>query len=157
MQKRIIADTQLDQSPVPAKWLNLEALADVEVSSEEADHPIEAALLPDFDQGWRAGAPGKQTMRLLFKQPRQIHCIQLEFVERYIARTQEYALRLSRDNGNSFREILRQQWNFSPEGTQTESEQHFMDFSDVSIIELTITPDLNNPMATASLEKMRVC
>jgi hypothetical protein len=37
-------------------------------------------------------------------------------------RTQEFVLRWSRDTGHSFREIVRQQWNFSPSGGTREVE-----------------------------------
>ncbi len=156
MQKRIIGDSQ----PVPVllttEWLNLETLAELEISSEHADYPIEAALLPGFSHGWRAGESGKQTIRLLFKQAQPIHGIELDFLESAIGRTQEYDLRISEDNGKSFVEIVRQQWNFNPQGSTTESERHIVNFPDTNIIELNITPDINDPNVIASLEKLRV-
>ena len=156
MQKRIINDVKATIPSIHSEWLDIEALAEIEISSENPEHPIEAALLPGLNHGWRAGEPGKQTIRVLFKQPQHIRCIQLEFLESAVHRTQEYVLRISKNNGESFQETLRQQWNFSPEGAPTESETHFLELSAVNIIELIITPDINNPMAFASLEKMRV-
>lgn len=156
MQKRIIGDNRPDTVSLTAQQLNLEELADVEVSSEDTEHPIETALLSGFSRGWRAGMPGKQAIRLLFKQAQPVKCIQLDFLESAIARTQEYVVRISQDNGQSFREIVRQQWNFNPQGCTASSEQHAVDLPAVSIIELHITPDISDSNAFASLEKMRV-
>jgi hypothetical protein len=46
MQKRIVGRAQQEAALPDQDWLNVERLADVEVSSEDAEHPIEAALLP---------------------------------------------------------------------------------------------------------------
>ncbi|OAI04916.1 carbohydrate-binding protein [Methylomonas methanica] len=156
MQKRIIGDNRPDTASLTTPQLNLEELADVEVSSEDAEHPIEAALLNGFRGGWRAGMPGLQVIRLLFKQAQPVKCIQLDFLESAIARTQEYVVRISQDNGQSFNEIIRQHWNFNPQGCTVASEQHLVDLPAVSIIELHITPDINDSGVFASLEKMRV-
>ena len=43
MQKRIINHHAQKSSPVDEGWFDLEKLAQVEVSSEQAQHPIEAA------------------------------------------------------------------------------------------------------------------
>jgi hypothetical protein len=128
----------------------------VEVSSEDSQHPIEAALLPGYTLGWRASTPGKQAIRLLFKQAQPVMSIQLDFLESAVARTQEYLVRVSPDNGQSYVEIVRQQWNFNPQGCTAASEQHLVEFPAVSIIELHITPDINDSSVFASLEKMRV-
>ena len=52
-----------------------------------------------------------------------------------MARTQEFTLRYSRDNGQSFHEIVRQQWNFSPHGSTTELEEYQVDLSEVTTLE----------------------
>jgi hypothetical protein len=38
-------------------------------------------------------------------------------------------------------EVVRQQWNFSPDGSTSESEDYIVDLTAVSILELTIDPD----------------
>lgn len=156
MQKRILSEHSPDKGRSPPTWLDLETIADVEVTSEHPNYPIEAALLEGYTQGWRAGSPGRQIIRLLFRHPQQMHCIRLEFIECAHQRTQEYALRLSQDNGASFQEVVRQQWNFSPDGSTTESETYDAKKKDVSQLELIITPDLHNDQAIASLEKLQI-
>ena len=46
MRKRIIAPVQQETAPPDQDWLNVEELAEVEITSEDAAHPIESALLP---------------------------------------------------------------------------------------------------------------
>lgn len=156
MQKRILGSDAVDTRVSPGKWFDLEAIADVEVSSEHPDHPIEAALLPGYSQGWRASTPGKQAIRLRFKQAQQIHCVQLDFLESACQRSQEYVLRVSQDDGETFQDIARQQWNFSPEGSTSETELHHVEKSHVTHIELIITPDRQQHQAIASLERLQI-
>jgi hypothetical protein len=69
-------------------------------------------------------------------------------------RTQEYVLRWSPDGGQSYREIVRQQWNFSPEGTTSETEDHHVDLPAVTVLELSIIPDISGGNAIASLAQL---
>ena len=156
MHKRIIAQAQKDAASLGGDWLNVERLAEVEVTSEDAGHPIESALLAGQADGWRAAEPGQQTIRLLFNQPQWLQRIWLRFVEVGIARTQEYVLRCSADGGRSFREIVRQQWNFSPQGTTSETEDHHIELPAVTVLELSIIPDIAGGNAVASLAQLRL-
>ena len=149
-------------SPVPPtpplsgqEWLDLERLARVEVTSEDALHPIESALLPGAESGWRAAQPGAQTIRLLFDQPQRLRRIWLLFIESDIPRTQEFVLRWSSD-GRSFQDLVRQQWNFSPHGATREAEDYRIELSGVTALELTIVPDQSGGDAHASLAQWRL-
>lgn len=155
MRKRIIGQVQQGTEP-PGDWLNVEELAEVEITSEDSAHPIESALVSGGTTGWRAAGPGKQTVRLLFASPQRLRRIWLDFAEPHIGRTQEYVLRWSADGGQSFREIVRQQWNFSPEGATRQTEDHQVDLPAVTVLELNIIPDTSGGSALASLEKMRL-
>jgi hypothetical protein len=156
MLKRMIAPAHPDTPPTNLDWLDLESLAEVEFTSEDPAHPVESALLPGGGTGWRAAAPGKQTLRLLFAHPQQIRQIRLNFVESAVERTQEYVLRWSPDGGQSFREIVRQQWNFSPSGTTSETEDYKVELSAATVLELVITPDISGGNALASLAQLRI-
>jgi hypothetical protein len=114
MRKRQISPTPPDASPSGQVWLDVDRAALVEVTSEENGYPIESALLGGENQGWRAADSGTQTIRLIFDAPQYLRRIWLDFKDSENARTQEFVLRWSPDSGNSFREIVRQQWNFSP-------------------------------------------
>ena len=156
MRKLIINSAQKETTPPDQDWLNLEELVELEITSEDAAHPIESALLPGRTSGWRAAEPGKQTIRFLFAHPQQIQRIWLNFVETQTERTQEYVLRWSPDGGQSFQEIVLQQWNFSPEGATSETEDHFVQLSEVTVLELNIIPDTSGRDAYASLEQFRL-
>ncbi|MDX2506806.1 MAG: carbohydrate-binding protein [Gammaproteobacteria bacterium] len=154
MHKRIITPVQQEAAFVDQDWLNIEQLAEVEITSEDADHPIESALLPNQGSGWRAAGPGKQTIRLLFSNPQQLQRIWLNFMETGAERTQEYTLRWSPDGGQSFQEIVRQQWNFNPQGATSETEDHKVDIPAATVLELNIIPDIGGGNARASLAQL---
>ena len=130
--------------------------ARVEISSEDPEHPIEAALLSSSEGGWRAARPGEQTIRLIFDHPQRVRRIQLLFEERERARTQEFALHWSPDGGRSFKEIVRQQWNFSPAGSVREAEDYRVDLPGLTTLELAILPDISKEDVHASLACWRV-
>ena len=154
MRKRILGVSQ-PQTPAPDQgWLHLEDIATVELTSETATHPIEAALLPGATSGWRAASPGQQTIRLIFDQPQRLRRVYLHFEEAASVRTQEFVLRWSDDGGRSLRGIVRQQWNFSPPATTEEVEDYQVELSGVTVLELTITPDISDGEARASLRQM---
>jgi hypothetical protein len=155
MRKRIISPVQEEQKTSVQNWLNIEPLVEVEVSSEDEAHPVEFALLPGNDSGWRAAVPGEQTIRLIFSQPQSILQIMLEFVETGLTRTQQYVLCWSGEGG-SLQEIVRQQWNFSPDGASSEIEQHHVALAAVKTLELTIIPDISGGNACASLKQLRI-
>ncbi len=136
-------------------WLNLETAATLELTSEDERHPIEAAL-SSRDQGWRAAGPGPQTIRLVFDQPQRLRRINLVFNEADISRTQEFVLRWRSEADQSFREIVRQQWNFSPPQTAREIEDYQVDLASVKVLELLIVPDIGGGNTYASLENLRL-
>lgn len=80
----------------------------------------------------------------------------MNFVEPGAERTQEYVLRWSSDRGQSFREIVRQQWNFSPQGATSEIEDHHVELPAVTVLELSIIPDISGGNAPASLAQLRL-
>ena len=156
MLKRIIDQPIQDLAPANQHWLNLDALARVEVTSEDAAHPIESGLLPETESGWRAAQPGPQIVRLVFDQPQRIKRLHLEFHEDELARTQQFVLRWSSNGGHSYREIVRQQYNFSPPATTRECEDYLVELDDVTTLELNIVPDISGGPARASLAQLRL-
>src|SRR5229473_496192 len=100
--------------------------------------------------------PGSQTIRLVFDQPQRLRCISLLFEENETARTQEFVLRWSPDGGNSVKEIVRQQWNFSPPNSVREVEEYQVELSAVTILELIINPNISGGVARASLKNLRL-
>ena len=63
MRKKIIDQHRRDASSSDQSWLDLERLAEVELTSEEAQHPIESALTSEGSRGWRAAHSGDASTR----------------------------------------------------------------------------------------------
>ena len=156
MRKSLITPTPKTARPAAEDWLDLEHAAAVEVTSEEEGFPVESALLLGETRGWRAATSGAQTLRLVFDQPQTLKHISLVFEEEQTERTQEFVLQWSADKGGPFREIIRQQWNFSPPNAIREVEEYQLKLFDVTVLELTIVPDVSGGTARASLKSMRL-
>jgi len=112
--------------------------------------------MQETDHGWRAANPGTQTIRLIFDEPQKLRRIWLVFEDSENARTQEFVLRWSPDSGKSFREIVRQQWNFSSPDSVREIEDYAVELSGVTTVELIIVPDKSGGAARASLASLRL-
>ena len=156
MRKRLITPSPKEAPQLEKGWLDLNEMAVVEVTSEQRDYPVEAALVAGEVRGWRAAASGTQTIRLIFDQPQRLTRLAVIFEETETDRTQEFVLRWSADGGRSFREIVRQQWNFSPPATVRESEEYQVELSDVTVLELVIVPDISRKEVRASLKSLRL-
>jgi hypothetical protein len=136
--------------------LDVERIAVVEVTSEDKDYPVDSAFASGDTRGWRAAGPGSQTIRLVFDQPQRLRCISLVFEENETARTQEFVLRWSPDGGSSVKEIVRQQWNFSPPESIREAEEYQVELASVTALELVINPHIGGGLARASLKNFRL-
>jgi len=156
MRKRLITPIPQAGTPDDEGWLDLDRAAVVEVTSEEKEYPVESALVSGEMRGWRAADSGTQTIRLIFDEPQRLTRISLVFEETETERTQEFVLRWSPDGGGSFREIVRQQWNFSPPNTIREIEEYPVELSHVTVLELVILPSISRGAARASLKSLRL-
>lgn len=156
MRKRLITPAPESTRTRGESWLDVERQAVVEVMSEEKNYPVESAFVSGDAQGWRAAASGSQTIRLVFDHPQRLRCISLVFEESETARTQEFVLRWSPDGGNSVKEIVRQQWNFSPPDSVREVEEYQVELSAVTVLELIINPNISGGAARASLKNLRL-
>ena len=136
MRKHIITKGNQDVIPPDQNWLDLENLAQVELTSEDVSYPIESALKPGDGSGWRASEPGQQTVRLLFDKPLRVSRVHLVF------------------HGQSYREIVRQQYNFSLPDNTREIEDYAVDLVGLTALELSIVPDISGGRARASIAQL---
>lgn len=140
-------------SPTADGWLDLQQIASAEISSEDPSHPFENALRAEG--GWKAADPGPQVIRLNFDAPQPIRRIRVEFREAQRERAQEFAL-FATTAANQRREIVRQQWTFSPGGSATEVEDYSVDLPAILSLELEIDPGRHDKSAMATLESISV-
>ena len=146
MRKHIINATEPNPPGTSEEWLNLEEIARVEVSSEDPKYPIESSFKHEESLGWRASQPGKQTIRLLFDEPKDLRRIWLRFSEPQVERTQQFTLRWTDSQTGPFREIVRQQWNFNPRGSTIEVEDYKVDLHHVLALELIVSVTPSTPI-----------
>jgi hypothetical protein len=159
MRKEIIGHgTTAGKSHDDADWLDLEPIARVELTSEDPAFPIENALSPNPERnehGWRAATPGPQTIALVFTVPTHLRRIFAHMIERETERGQEFVLRYSSAKETG-REIVRQQWTFSPTGSTQEIEDYTVDLEGVTRLELVIDPDRGRGHSRATLNALRL-
>jgi hypothetical protein len=156
MRKRPITPTAEVARADKEGWLDLERAAVVEVTSEDKECPVELAFASEETRGWRAAAPGTQTIRLIFDHPQKIKSISLVFEENETERTQEFVLRWCSTGDSSFKDIVRQQWNFSPPDSTREVEEYRVDLPNLTVLELIIKPHISGGHARASLKRLRL-
>jgi hypothetical protein len=143
LRKQILKATSAAPIP-PSAAIDIAAVATVLVTSEEPGHPIDHAFDDSRGPGgsrWIAGEPGEQTVILAFDSPQAIRRVALEVEEPVVARTQEIQLAVSTDGGRTYRELLRQEYNFSPPGTTFEREDWTLNSDAVTHLRLHIKPD----------------
>ena len=153
MRKRIVRNVSVAE---PGR-LDLDALASVEVSSEQADHPVDHAFDPRGGPGgrrWIAAEGGEQVLTLIFDAPQTVRELTLEIEETERERTQELLVRISRDSGRTFQEIVRQEYTFSPTGSTWERERWALPTDPITHLQLRFKPDKGSGDSRASLTSL---
>jgi hypothetical protein len=156
MRKQVIAQEARGERTVEGTFLDLEALARVEITSEDPAHPIESALVPGGGAGWRAATPGPQRVRVFFDEPQRIRLVRVVFEETQAERTQELALSWIPAGEKAGRFLVRQQYTFSPGGATREVEEYTFDLEGAAAFELEIVPDIGRGPAVASLVSLQI-
>ena len=158
LRKQIVPRRSSESVPLEGE-ISIADVATVQVTSEEADHPIDNAF--DHNRGpggsrWIAAGPGEQTLILLFDSPQTIRRIGLEVEELAVSRTQELSVSVSSDGGRTYRELVRQEFNFSPPGTSFERELWSASAGAVTHLRLDIKPDKGGRVGRATLTSLRL-
>jgi len=153
LRKHILTDHPGGRVSGPGEK-DIAALATVLVTSEAAEYPIDNAFDSHRGPGgsrWVAAEPGEQTLLLAFDTPQTIRTLCLEVEERDVSRTQELHVAISRDEGHTYQELLRQEYTFSPPGTTFEREEWSITAEGVTHLQLVITPDKGGKPCQAML------
>src|ERR1700761_716870 len=138
MRKSIVSPSAVAATPISDLWRDLERIARVEISSEDAAFPIEQALGKKDTTGWRAATTGPQLIRMHFDEPFNIKRLRLHFVDKTAERSQEFAVFAGA--GSELKEIVRQQWSFSPQGSTEEIEDYPGKLSGITMQETRTDP-----------------
>jgi hypothetical protein len=154
MVRKQILTTHPITSVRPAAEKDIAALARALVTSEDPDHPIDYVF--DHQRGpggsrWIAEQSGEQTLILAFDSPQTIRKVLVEVEEPDVSRTQELDVSVSDDGGQTYRELVRQEYNFSPPGTTLEHEEWPIRAEGVSHLRLRINPDKGGKPCRATL------
>lgn len=133
------------------------AIATVWVTSEAVDAPIDHVFDPRRGPGgsrWVAALPGDQQVILAFDTPQTLRMISLEVEEPEVSRTQVLHVSISCDGGQSYQELRRQEYTFSPPGTTFEREEWAVSSDGVTHLHLMITPDTGGHPCRATLTSL---
>lgn len=156
LRKQVVSKRSRESASFEGE-ISIADVATVQVTSEEADHPIDNAF--DHNRGpggsrWIADGPGEQTVILLFDSPQTIRTIGLEVEELAVSRTQELSVSVSSDGGRTYRELVRQEFNFSPPATSFERELWSASAGAVTHLRLEIKPDKGGRLGRATLTSL---
>jgi hypothetical protein len=153
LRKSILTDRSVIGVARPAEK-EVAAIATVLVTSEAPDHPIDNAFDDHRGPGgsrWVAAELGEQRLILAFDTPQTIRTIIVEVEETEVSRTQELQVSVSFDGGQSFQELRRQEYVFSPPGTTFEREEWAVTADGVTHLQLVIKPDKGGTPYRATL------
>lgn len=124
--------------------LDIPSLATVLVTSESSEHPVDHLFDGRNGPGgtrWVASTEGEQTLVLVFDVPQTIREVTLEAEEPVASRTQVTTLAVSKDGGQSYQEVVRQEFNFSAPGTTFEREVWNVPAPGLTNLRVTVQPD----------------
>lgn len=156
LRKHIVKVPLSHPVPQPGE-MDIAATATVQVTSEDPTHPIEHVFDNRRGPGgsrWVAAEPGEQTLILAFDTPQIILQTILEVEEPEVSRTQELQLSVSHDGGQTYRELRRQEYNFSPPGTTFEREDWAVTAERVTHLQLWMKPDKGGKPCRATLTSL---
>lgn len=156
LRKKIVETSAATSAAMPGA-IDVAGVATVLVTSEAPDHPVDHAFDDRRGPGgsrWVAGGMGEQSLILAFDAPQAIRRVVLEVEETEVARTQEIRLGASNDGGQTYRELLRQEFNFSPTGTTFEREDWAVDAGGTTHLRLAIWPDKGSVPCRATITSL---
>jgi hypothetical protein len=133
------------------------AIASVWVTSEAANAPIDHVFDQHGGPGgsrWVAAGSGEQRLILAFDTPQTLRTIRLEVEEPEVSRTQVLHLSVSCNGGQTYQELRRQEYTFSPPGTTFEREEWAVTVEGATHLQLVITPDKGGASCRATLTSL---
>lgn len=154
LRKRINPSATEAAIPAPANTIDIIRNAEVVATSESENHPLDNIVDGSTGPGssqWVAGTSGTQILIFKFDTPQNIAGIVYEIEEKEVARTQEICFEVSTDSGAHYREVLRHEYNFSPDGTSFQREELKLHLPQTTDLKMTIKADKGNLDCRAKL------
>ena len=142
-----------------ANEIDIVGRATISYSSEDPAHPVEHLLDgqsgPGATRWMSARADTIEHIVLEFDRPQTISRLVYEVEEATRERTQEVRVEVSEDGARTYRQILVQEYNFSPRGATYQREEQRLDLDRVTHLRLMIVPNKNGS-GTATLTALRL-
>jgi hypothetical protein len=128
-------------------------------SSEDPDHPLEHLIDGHGGRGatrWASARPNTaERIVLEFDDPQQISRLVYEVDECCQPRTQEVRVEVSTDHGRTYRQVLAQEYTFSPQGATFQHEDLRLDLPAITHLSLTVVPNKGGS-GVATLTSLRL-
>ena len=142
-----------------ADEVDIASCAAIAYSSENPAHPVEHLLDGVSGPGatrWMSARPDViEQIVVEFDHPQTISRLVYEVEEAIRERTQEVRVEVSEDGGRTYRQLLVQEYTFSPRGATYQREEQRLNLHQVSHLRLTIVPNKNGS-GTATLTALRL-
>lgn len=143
MRKRLMNE-QISEYGGGRGRVDVASLASFRFSSEDPNHPLDHLIDGCCGRGgtrW-AGAQADTTecIELEFDPAQEISRLIYEVEESRVERTQQVRVEISTDRGRIYRQVLAQDFNFSPHGATFQREEIGLDAGPVTHVKLTIVP-----------------
>ena len=139
--------------------IDIVGCATIAYSSEDPAHPIEHAFDGRHGPGvtrWISARPDTvERIIVEFDEPQPISRLVYEVEEAVRERTQEVCVEVSENGGRTYRQILIQEYNFSPRGATYQREELRFNLLQARRLRLTIVPNKNGS-GTATLTTLRL-
>ena len=158
LRKRLL-EADAATSGRAANEIDIVGCATIAYSSEDPTHPVENLLDGLFGPGgtrWIGTRPDTaEHVVVEFDRPQTISQLVYEVEETMRERTQEVRVEASDDGGRAYRQILVQEYNFSPRGATFQREKQRFDLRRITHLRFTIVPNKSGS-GTASLTTLRL-
>ena len=142
-----------------ADEIDIAGCAAIAYTSEDPAHPVEHMLDGSCGPGatrWISARPDTtEHIVIEFDGPQTISGLVYAVEETTRERTQEVRVEASEDGGQSYRQILVQEYNFSPGGATYQREEQRFNLRQVTHLRITIVPNKSGS-GTATLTALRL-
>ena len=158
LRKRLIGEQSL-MSPEGPGEIDIASHAILAYSSEDPNHPLEHLIDRHSGRGgtrWASARPdATERIVLEFDHSQRISRLVYEVEECWQERTQEVRVEVSSDHGRSYRQVLVQEYTFSPQGAIFQHEELRLELPAVTHLSLTIVPNKSGS-GVATLTALRL-